>query len=304
MTMINKPEFMEVVKEIIFDECVLKHKEYLTETSSFKYDHDLSSIDVAHIIIAIEEKYNVDMEFVQTGLVDSLQDVYTYFVQAIEKKRQKARIAVPEYSLSPENVFYTTKSIIMSKHSKVPAEKIAQQAKLHADLRLDDVDIINMVVELEKRYHLAIPASRKAEEALTLGQFCKICSDTLKERIETPKIDTKNVIKSASAIIAEKHGISLENISATSRLKKDLGIKDDLAKQELIMELEKVYRVAIADAIVDKKVRTLIEFAMLCEKEIKKQEPLVNQANRNITSLPEKPTLVQQIKNFYYDYVK
>ena len=63
MTMINKPEFMEVVKEIIFDECVLKHKESLTETSSFKYDHDLSSIDVATILVALEAKYNVDMDF-------------------------------------------------------------------------------------------------------------------------------------------------------------------------------------------------------------------------------------------------
>ena len=311
MKTISETEFLEIAKEILFEECIVRNKDALTNTSSFKYQHDLSSIDVAQTVIAIEGRYNVDMDFVKVDQIDSLQDIYTYFLKALENKRKNARIKVPEYSLSFDNVFYTVKSMIIATHSKIPADKLTKEAKMGLDLKLNYIDIIKLITELEQRYHLAIPMSYKAEEAKTLGEFCQICSDTLKKRIELPvKYNFNNVVRSTIEIIATRRGISPLNLSSTTKFtssklraafkdEDEMLYIDDTEKEEIIIELEKVYRVAISDEIVKKSAGTINEFCVLCKEEIDKKIPLNNQLDKSVTYLSEKPNLFKEIKQFY-----
>ncbi|MBR5904233.1 MAG: hypothetical protein IKZ49_01715 [Alphaproteobacteria bacterium] len=208
--------------------------------------------------------------------------------------------------LNDDNIFYTTKTIIMSGNKKVPVNLLEKTSKMHADLKLDDVDISKILVELENRYHFAIPYSFKAEEALTLGDFCRICADALNQKIELRnKIQSNDVVKSAIPIIAFKKDLIEEKINQTSRLKSifhsdSLGM-DFLDKQELIMELQKIYRVSISEDVLNVKANTLGEFCCACANEINKKIPLDNQINPHITFLPENPNIFTRMKYFLQD---
>ncbi len=88
----SKPEIIDVAKDI------LQHGKWLgfqkagllTENDSFREALNLSSLDIAELIVELEERYNVHMEWADTGEIDSLNDVYNTFVSAITRTRKTA----------------------------------------------------------------------------------------------------------------------------------------------------------------------------------------------------------------------
>ena len=92
----SKPEFVNVVKDILQhgEWFGLRNADKLTEQSSFRDVLDITSLDIAELMVEIEEKYNVNMEFAETGEIDSINDVYRTFIQSINNMR-KQKITTP-----------------------------------------------------------------------------------------------------------------------------------------------------------------------------------------------------------------
>ena len=82
-------EFENVSKDILL------HNKFISVRNSDKIDKDVSfhdvldltSLDIAEFVLELEEKYNVDMDFAPTGEIDSIRDVYKWFVMALNRKR-------------------------------------------------------------------------------------------------------------------------------------------------------------------------------------------------------------------------
>ena len=91
-----KPEFESVIKAIFKNGkwFGLNNAEKINAGSSFREVLDLTSLDVAELIVELEEMYNVNMEWADTNTVDSINDVYSTFVQSINNMR-KQKITTP-----------------------------------------------------------------------------------------------------------------------------------------------------------------------------------------------------------------
>ena len=296
---VSKPHFMMSAKKALFQNCMPYNKDKLTSTSSFRYVHDLTSLDIAETTIALEEEYDLDLDFVVPNDVDNLTDLYEMYLIGVKNKNDKEKPDyIYQYMLSVDNVFYALSTILMMNH-KLQPKQITKNSRIIMDLKLNWVDIANILKELEKRYHYAIPAAYKAEDANTLWEFAQICSNALNQKIALcDKVSAQNVVKHARNIIADEKFLLAKNISATSRLGWNLHM-DDLDKMQLIMDLEKIYRVSISESIIYSKVKNLGEFCMLCANEINKKIPLNNIENKNVSYLPEPMGLMGRIKNTY-----
>ena len=87
-------EFENVAKDILKNDRFIgiKKADILNFDSSFRDVLDISSIEIAELIVALEQKYNIDMEWVPTNKVDSLNDIYKCFIASIAKKRKNNAI--------------------------------------------------------------------------------------------------------------------------------------------------------------------------------------------------------------------
>lgn len=86
-----KPEFESVIKAIFKNGkwFGLNNADKINTDSSFREVLDLTSLDVAELLVELEEMYNVDMEWADTNTVDSINDVYNTFNQSINQMRHK-----------------------------------------------------------------------------------------------------------------------------------------------------------------------------------------------------------------------
>ena len=86
----SKIEFITVVKNILKNETFFRFNDAdtLKTDSSLREKLDISSLEIAELIIALEEKYHVDMEWAQTGLIDSIDDIYKAFNESIYRQRK------------------------------------------------------------------------------------------------------------------------------------------------------------------------------------------------------------------------
>ena len=86
----SKSEFINVVKHILQHDVWIniRNADKMTAESSFREVLDMTSLDIAELIVQLEEKYHVDMEWAETEKIDSIEDVYKTFVQSIFKMRQ------------------------------------------------------------------------------------------------------------------------------------------------------------------------------------------------------------------------
>lgn len=90
----SEDEFITVVKDMLKSGALSHTKtidtiiDEIDKKSSFREVLDISSLEIAELMINLEEKYNIDMEWVQTGQIDCIFDVYKAFIASIYKKRQ------------------------------------------------------------------------------------------------------------------------------------------------------------------------------------------------------------------------
>lgn len=86
----SKTYFIEVAMDIIkHDEFICAHNtDKLTADTSFRDVLDITSFDIAELVVSIEQKFNVDMAETLTEKVDSIDDLYVEFLKAVNQKRK------------------------------------------------------------------------------------------------------------------------------------------------------------------------------------------------------------------------
>ena len=82
-------DFTDVAKDILKNNKFLgiHDADKLDANSSFREVLDITSLEIAELIVAIEEKYHVNMEWANTGEIDSIKDVYLAFIKTLAKMR-------------------------------------------------------------------------------------------------------------------------------------------------------------------------------------------------------------------------
>ena len=90
MNTVSKAQFVNDAKNVILhNEFIsVRNADKLTERTSFRDVLDMTSLDIATLIIALEEKYHVDMQWAMDG-IDNIDDVYALFLRNFQKTTQR-----------------------------------------------------------------------------------------------------------------------------------------------------------------------------------------------------------------------
>lgn len=86
----SKPYFIEVAMDIIkHDEFICaRNTDKLTVDTSFRNVLDITSLDIAELVISIEQKFNVDMAETPTEKIDCINDLYIEFLKSVLRRRR------------------------------------------------------------------------------------------------------------------------------------------------------------------------------------------------------------------------
>lgn len=86
----SKDEFVNVAKDIMRNDTFIsiRNADQLSENASFRDTLDVTSLDIAELIISLEEKYHVNMDWATTNNIDCINDVYDVFIKSIKMARQ------------------------------------------------------------------------------------------------------------------------------------------------------------------------------------------------------------------------
>lgn len=85
---LSETGFMEVAESILRQVAVMKKDTMITTKTSFREDLNMTSLDIAELIIGLEAAYNVKLDWVNMNNVNNLADIYRTFVNGIYKQRQ------------------------------------------------------------------------------------------------------------------------------------------------------------------------------------------------------------------------
>jgi acyl carrier protein len=86
----SKEEIINVAKDILKNDTFLGFRtaDKLTPESSLRETLDVTSLEIAELIISLEERYHINMEWAETGKIDSLNDIYNAFITTIIRARK------------------------------------------------------------------------------------------------------------------------------------------------------------------------------------------------------------------------
>ena len=86
----SKAHFIETATDIIKHNnfMFVRNIDKLKADTSFREVLDITSLDIAELIIAIAEKNNINMNDVATEKVDSINDLYNEFLKCVYKTRE------------------------------------------------------------------------------------------------------------------------------------------------------------------------------------------------------------------------
>ncbi len=161
----SKEEIIAVAKDIIKNDTFIgiPDADKLSPNASLRETLDFTSLDIAELLVALEEKYNVNMEWADTGNIDTLNDVYDAFITSIGKTRKSTttlntiqkqnRNAHMKYT--KQDVVSTAKTIIARTQGLKP-NQIADKAYFVSDLNFDSVDAVEFITKMEEHYNIVI----------------------------------------------------------------------------------------------------------------------------------------------------
>ena len=88
----SKEEIINVAKDILKNDTFIgiHNTDKISPDTSLRDTFDISSLEIAELIVALEEKYHINMEWAETNQIDTLNDVYNAFVISIAKTRKTA----------------------------------------------------------------------------------------------------------------------------------------------------------------------------------------------------------------------
>ncbi len=177
----SKENFIDTAKDILQTGQFLGFRKaaVLEADSSFREVLDTTSLDVAESIVAIEERYHVNMDWADTNKVDSLNDVYNVFTESLSKMRlsfkQKRAKKIAQSTITYEKIKKAAKdSLLNDQELKLNEQDIFPGVKIsRRGLGLDDTAKLQLIMDLEKALNIEIDADKILNEKLsTLDEFC------------------------------------------------------------------------------------------------------------------------------------
>lgn len=142
-----------------------------------------------------------------------------------------------------EEIFQNLKEIACKTISDLSECEILPESRLDKDLGLDSLDVVEIIMGLEKVYKVELPME-EYHKLSTVADICNLVATQLSKEKEENQ-NNKNMEK-IKKIIAEQLDLPLEDIQENSSLLNDLGA-DSLEKVEISMAVEKAYAIHISD---------------------------------------------------------
>ena len=213
----SKEHFVDTAKDILQNDKFIgiRKASTLEANSSFREVLDISSLEIAELVIALEEKYNVKMEWADTNNIDSINDLYDIFVKSIQKMRKlfttKQALAKKEKKLTQYEITYkqimdaAKDSLLNDKELYLNEKDIFPGVKLSGrrnSLGLDDTAKLQLIMDLEKALNVEIDDDKIIKQKLsTLYEFfydiclqiCKKQNSGKKQQVQTAQKKQKNV---------------------------------------------------------------------------------------------------------------
>ena len=142
-----------------------------------------------------------------------------------------------------EEIFQKFKEIACKTVNDLDEYDILPESRLDKNLGLDSLDIIEIIMGLEKTYGIELPME-EYHKLSTVADVCNlVAAQFSKGKVENQ--NNKNMEK-IKKIIAEQLNLPIEDIQENSSLLNDLGA-DSLEKIEISMAVEKAYAIHISD---------------------------------------------------------
>lgn len=212
----SKTQFIKDVKEIIKSEWILRNMDSLTPETSFREELDLTSLDIAEILVALEKKYNVDLSLAHTGVIDNINDLFATFNKIVSKNREQQL---------QNKIFNSIKSIITDRNGSILPDDIKPNTSFKFGLHADKLEKLEILMDFEKRYNIFIEDTSRIENAKQVKDICDILRNHMLYGIENIKTQ-KEVCDILNEYIQNKYHIAdIENKSHAD-FRKDFKLED------------------------------------------------------------------------------
>ena len=262
---ISKDEFIDVAKSIIKGDKFIggRNLDKLEADTSFREVLDITSLDIAELVISLEEKYRVDMDWANTNAIDNLNDIYTVFSTSIKKAKHsvKAKMLAPIKQKKPtvkhtqQEINNAVKEIILERYTHLSEKEVTKDASLRWDLKFDSLDRLEILMDFEKKFNVSIEDVSEIESANSLQEYCFVLYQKVNPDIipETLNIETKeDVFEVLKKYLLDNYEIM--NARMSDNLFKDLHFSEidrtDLctwAEEKFNIELPYTYFINIDD---------------------------------------------------------
>jgi acyl carrier protein len=239
----SKENFIDTAKDILQTGQFFGFRKaaVLEADSSFREVLDITSLDIAELIVAIEERYHVNMDWADTNKVDSLNDVYNVFTESLSKTRQsfkqKREQKIAQSTITYEKIKNAAKdSLLNDPELKLNEQDIFPGVKIsRRGLGLDDTAKLQLIMDLEKALNIEIDDDKILnKKSSTLDEFCydiykQICQNNI-QKPEIKQLVNKSdsditrddIYKAIEKYIYEKYTIPY--VKPTSNWYKDLNL--------------------------------------------------------------------------------
>lgn len=142
-----------------------------------------------------------------------------------------------------EEIFQKFKEIACKTVNDLDEYDILPESRLDKNLGLDSIDIVEIIMGLEKTYGIELPME-EYHKLSTVADVCNLVAAQSSKGKEENQ-NNKNMEK-IKKIIAEQLQLPLEDIHDNDSFLNDLGA-DSLEKVEISMAVEKAYTIHISD---------------------------------------------------------
>lgn len=142
-----------------------------------------------------------------------------------------------------KKIFQKFKEIACKTVNDLDEYDILPESRLDKNLGLDSLDIVEIIMGLEKTYGIELPME-EYHKLSTVADVCNLVAAQSSKGKEENQ-NNKNMEK-IKKIIAEQLNLPIEDIQENSSLLNDLGA-DSLEKVEISMAVEKAYAIHISD---------------------------------------------------------
>ena len=150
---ISKTWFLGEAKEILRQNSITR--DIITWKKSLREDLDLTSIDIAELLIGLEERFNVKLDWVDMNNINNMRDVYNAFNKSLQNKRDDFAAKTSEKQInSILDVFKIVNQLINEKYGVYFAKP---ESNWYKDLGLSDFQWAEFRESLEEKLNIKIP---------------------------------------------------------------------------------------------------------------------------------------------------